>query len=89
MDKKDSEHLREWNKLHCEYIQKGASYRNVKMADHCEKLIQKARDFYYNSGETIMSDAYYDRLERWLVILKPDNTILDMVGAKLIDEYDI
>jgi DNA ligase (NAD+) len=44
-------------------------------------LIIKAKQAYYDSGETIMSDAEYDALEDELRLLDPNDPVLALVGA--------
>lgn len=61
--------------------EKMVGHRNSKMADYCEKMIIKAKETYYNTGESIMSDQIYDSLERKLKILKPESKVLEKVGT--------
>ena len=78
--KTDKEWLEDWVKLHQKYTVEGSDIRNNKMADYCEEKILEAKEAYYDSGETIMSDKYYDRLEDNLKILRPDSKVLEKVG---------
>lgn len=51
-----------------------------------EKL-QKARDAYYKTGETVMSDAEYDDLEDKLKELDPENPWFTSIGEDSIDGF--
>jgi len=75
--KTDKEYTAEWNDLHIKYV----AERNNKMADYCEDLIVEAKEAYYDSDASIMSDKTYDKLERYLGILRPDSEILIKVGS--------
>lgn len=82
MLKTQQEYTKIWNDLHCKYIHKyGADKRNELMADHCEELILKAKEVYYNTGNTIMTDATYDYYEDKLRILRPTSKALEKVGT--------
>jgi len=50
------------------------------MVDYCEELIIVAKEAYY-SGEEIMDDNTFDRLERCLKTLRPDSKVLEKVGS--------
>jgi len=50
--------------------------------DELVKKLTKAADAYYNTGETIMSDADYDALEAMLRDLDPDNPFFLKVGSE-------
>lgn len=78
--KDPAEYLKEWNELHRKYTKLGSETRNSKMADYCEEMIMEAKKHYYGSGNTIMEDSTYDRLENCLKVLRPDSKILDKVG---------
>ena len=56
-------------------------HRNIKMADYCEDTITKAKSAYYNTGDSIMSDNHYDKLESYLRILRPKSKIFKIVGS--------
>lgn len=80
-----------WNELHCKCVKENEAlgntgadsslYRNNIMADHCEEMILKAKDAYYNSGDVIMSDWQYDMFEDRLRVLRPNSIILNKVGS--------
>ena len=80
--KTHEEYIKEWNVLHCKYINEGTpQYRNEKMADYCEEMIIKAKKVYYDSGESMMTDLTYDRFEENLKSLRPDSKLFDKVGS--------
>jgi len=78
-----SEYSEIWNKLHCEWIDK----RNNAMADYCENLILEAKKAYYDTGNPIMCDAYYDSLEWKLRTLRPDSEVLEKVRSLEIKSF--
>jgi len=78
----DQEYSKIWNKMHIELIHKyDYRKRNEIMADYCEEMILKAKDFYYNTGEVIMTDRAYDDFELKLKTLRPTSKVLEKVGA--------
>ena len=78
--------LEEWNRIHIGLVY----FRNNFMADYCEEMIGIAKTAYYNSGDVIMVDEAYDRLENNLKTLRPNSSMLEVVGAiEEIDEDDI
>lgn len=70
-----------WNDLHCEYIPKGAKYRNGKMVEFLVETLSKAKEQYYNTGDELMNDTTYDKFEEWLKLLDPTNDFLEKVGS--------
>lgn len=83
----DAEMLAEWNKIYCDYVAKNRDLPedsriniNKKMADYCENLILKAKEEYYN-GQPIISDRWYDKLEDFLMSLRPSSKVLEKVGS--------
>lgn len=48
-----------------------------------EKIINYAADKYYNTGNSIISDAYYDTLIDYLRLKSPKSKILKNIGAKV------
>lgn len=76
----------QWNEYHCrlveeERINKIPNYRNEKMADYCELMIEAAKLAYYK-GEPIMLDEHYDRFEDMLRDgLRPNSKVLEKVGS--------
>lgn len=69
-----------WNCEYCRLVICRYSDVNSGMADYCERMIIKAKELYYSSGETIMSDLNYDKLEDRLRMLRPDSDVLEKVG---------
>lgn len=57
-------------------------YWTTEMSNWYETLIDKAKDAYYNTGEAVMDDETYDKIEECLRLIKPDSDRLDQVGAK-------
>jgi len=47
-----------------------------------ETEIKKAKDEYYNKGESSLDDSTYDALEEELRLVDPDNELLKKVGAE-------
>ena len=86
----DKEWLDKWNTLHCTAVkdnvdndrngEDAADFRNDLMADYCEELISLAKASYYDTGDIIMTDAYYDRVEYYLKSLRPESEMLKKVG---------
>lgn len=77
--------IEEWSRIHIELV----SFRNNFMADYCEEMMKKAKEAYYNSGDVIMEDDAYDRLESYLLRLRPDSSMLETVGvAALMEDID-
>lgn len=74
-------YLEEWNTKHCEFTNDPSVDRNMSMANYCEGVLLKAKEAYYNSGESIMLDITYDWFEDRLKILNIDSKILDKVGS--------
>jgi len=70
--------LKEWNRLHIASIRVSNEFK----ADYCEEVIKKAKDLYYNSGETIITDGRYDAFEMYLRRLRPDSKLLEQVGSE-------
>lgn len=68
-----------WNYWHCKICQQGASVRNFKMANLCEKILLKAKRGYY-AGDNVMSDKRFDMFEQYLRILRSDSNVLNKVG---------
>ena len=58
-----------------------ADFINNGMAKYCEEIIIEAKRSYYSSGEPIMSDSYYDKIEDRLRKLNPNSSILEKVGT--------
>lgn len=56
----------------------GAGFMDIEKT---VKLLTEAKRSYYNEGESIMTDAEYDRLEDALHKADPDNTFFKVVGA--------
>jgi DNA ligase (NAD+) len=48
-----------------------------------EQIINYAADKYYNTGDSIISDAYYDTLIDYLRLKNPKSKILKNIGAKV------
>lgn len=70
------------------FISESLSERGAARADTLEKLLVKAKDFYYNKGEFLVyrgekiTDQVYDRLEDELRGLRPASKVLKMTRAK-------
>ncbi len=75
---KDSWWTDEWNRMHIISVR----LRNDFFADYCEEVLNKAKEHYYKTGSTIMSDARYDSFEENLKLLRPDSKVLQQVGYK-------
>lgn len=71
----------EWNRLHILEITKGADKRNENLADWLEARILEAKESYYNTGNPIMEDKVYDKMEDYLKSLRPTSTVLQKVGV--------
>lgn len=73
-----------WNCEYCRLLiarpEGDTNHVNSGMADYCERLIIKAKELYYSSGSTLMSDMNYDKLEDRLRDLRPDSDVLEKVG---------
>lgn len=82
--KTDEEWNNHWNIAHFHFVKldriNGTKERNTKMADYAEELILRAKEHYY-SGDDIMSDNAFDKLERNLKLLRPDSPVLEKVGS--------
>ena len=76
--KTDEEWLAEWNKSYCASI----DLHRARMTKWLEIHMLEAKDAYYNSGETVMSDESYDRFEHYLRIRESKHELLDNVGSK-------
>lgn len=70
-----------WNALHQEHTVKGADARNEAMSLWLEDTIIEAKKAYYETGENLMEDRVYDKLEEYLKLLKPDSKVLEKVGS--------
>lgn len=70
-----------WNELHCRFIKQGAKSRNSQCANWCEEQIILAKKAYYETGNPIMEDNVYDKIESYLTILRPCSKILEKVGS--------
>jgi NAD-dependent DNA ligase len=70
-----------WDELHQEHIKQGLEVRNKLTVEWCENQIMKAKKAYYETGNPIMSDAAYDKIESYLKILDQINKMLEKVGA--------
>ena len=53
---------------------------------HVVRLIEKANESYYNSGETIMTDYLYDMLKDHLLKIFPSHRLNKTVGAPIIKD---
>lgn len=58
-------------------------YRNKKMADYLEEIILMAKKEYYTTGEPIMEDYRYDKMEKYLEMLRPESDVLKKVGYEI------
>lgn len=63
------------------------NYRNDKMADYLEEIMIMAKKEYYTTGEPIMDDPQYDKMEDVLKLLRPNSNVLKKVGYEI--EKDI
>lgn len=70
-----------WNRKHVQYIVQGPEARNLLMIKWCEEQILAAKTSYYNTKDPIMEDCVYDKIEEYLRILDPSNSLLDKVGT--------
>jgi DNA ligase (NAD+) len=48
-----------------------------------EKIINYAADKYYNTGDSVISDSYYDTLIDYLRLKSPKSKVLKNIGAKV------
>ena len=86
----DAKILKEWNRLSCELVddnykagrikKEAADYRNSGMADFCEETVLICKQKYYD-GEEYLSDNGFDRIERYLKLLRPKSKLLAKVGS--------
>ena len=67
--------------LHVEYIKQGSEARNLLMIKYCEEQILAAKQAYYNTEDPIMEDQVYDKIEDYLRVLDPNNSLLEKVGS--------
>ena len=56
-------------------------YWNRAMIWFLAKLIVKAKHHYYNTGQSMMTDMFYDKLEDNLRLLCPEHEVLNKVGT--------
>lgn len=76
--KDDQYWIDEWNRMHCLSV----DLRNEFFADYCERVLTKAKEYYYQTGTTLMSDTRFDSMERSLKLLRPNSKVLQQVGSK-------
>lgn len=86
----DAEALKEWNRRSKKLVQENykagrkgkeaADHINSGMADYCEETIVSCKEKYYK-GEPTLSDNGFDRIERYLELLRPDSPYLEKVGS--------
>jgi hypothetical protein len=79
-----------WNNLHCLCVKIGrernynaiehADFRNKTMVKWLVFVLKKAKEAYYDTEYTIMSDKDYDKYENYLKVLDPNNKFLIKVG---------
>ena len=52
----------------------------IDLLTSLEQQYLNAKNIYYNTGESIMSDSEFDKLEEQIKLLNPQSKVLNIVG---------